>query len=86
MSVCNVGLCPLDVTGAVVDWADFTLIDNPFPTTLGPSACADLVVRFTPTEAGPKTCTLTITSADPDTPVIERTLTANTPWGRARSR
>ena len=80
VSVCNVGPCPLEVTGASVNCADFTLIGNPFPTTLGPSACVDLVVGFTPTEAGFKSCTLTIASDDPDTPVIQRTLTAITPF------
>jgi len=79
ISVCNVGACNLHVTSASVDCPDFTLVNNPFPATVSPDSCLDLVIRFTPTSPGPKSCTLTITSDDPDTPVITLTLTANTP-------
>jgi hypothetical protein len=37
------------------------------------------VVRFAPVLPGKKSCALTITSSDPDTPVVVRTLTARTP-------
>jgi hypothetical protein len=79
ISVCNVGACNLQVSSASVDCADFTLINNPFPATVSPDSCLDLVVAFTPTSAGPKSCTLTIHSDDPDTPVETLDLTANTP-------
>jgi photosystem II stability/assembly factor-like uncharacterized protein len=79
VSVCNVGACNLHVTSASVDCPDFTLVNNPFPATVSPDSCLNLVIRFTPTSPGPKSCTLTITSDDPDTPVITLTLTANTP-------
>jgi photosystem II stability/assembly factor-like uncharacterized protein len=79
ISVCNVGACNLHVTSASVDCPDFTLVNNPFPATVSPDSCLDLVIRFTPTSPGPKSCTLTITSDDPDTPIITLTLTANTP-------
>jgi hypothetical protein len=79
ISVCNVGACNLHVTSASVDCPDFTLVNNPFPATVSPDSCLNLVIRFTPTSPGPKSCTLTITSDDPDTPVITLTLTANTP-------
>lgn len=79
ISVCNVGACNLHVTGASVDCPDFTLVNNPFPATVSPDSCLNLVIRFTPTSPGPHSCTLTITSDDPDTPVIHLTLTANTP-------
>ncbi len=79
VSVCNIGPCPLKVTGASVDCADFTIVANPFPATLGSSVCVDLVVSFTPTTAGQKICTLSIESEDPDSPVVERTLKGNTP-------
>ncbi len=78
VSVCNPGDCDLAVTGAAVNCPDFTLIANPFPATVGPGACLDLVVRFTPTEDGPKSCELGINTNDPDTPLITRTLTART--------
>ncbi len=79
ISVCNVGACNLHVTGASVDCPDFTLVNNPFPATVSPDSCLGLVIRFTPTSPGLKSCTLTITSDDPDTPVINLTVTANTP-------
>jgi hypothetical protein len=79
VSVCNVGPCNLSVTSASINCSDFTLINNSFPATVSPDSCVDLVVRFTPTTAGPKTCDLTIISDDPDTPTV-LTLTAETPF------
>lgn len=79
VSVCNVGACDLHVTSASINCPDFTLVNNPFPATVSHDSCLDLVIRFTPTSAGPKSCTLTINSDDPDTPVINLNLTANTP-------
>jgi len=79
VSVCNVGACNLFVTSVTVDCPDFTLINNPFPAVVSPDSCEDVVVRFTPTSAGPKSCTLTILSDDPDMPEVTRTLTGNTP-------
>jgi hypothetical protein len=81
VSVCNVGPCNLEVTSASVDCPDFTLINNSFPAAVSSDFCIDLVVAFTPTSAGPKSCTLTINSDDPDTPVTTLDLTANTPFG-----
>jgi hypothetical protein len=79
LSVCNTGGCPLSVGSASVGCSDFTLIQNPFPASVAPGACLDLVARFTPALPGAKSCTLTIASNDPDTPVVNRTLTARTP-------
>ena len=79
ISVCNVGACDLHVTGASIDCPDFTLVNNPFPATVSHDSCLNLVIRFTPTSPGPKSCTLTITSDDPNNPVINLTVTANTP-------
>ena len=80
VSVCNVGACDLHVISATINCPDFTIINNPFPATVSHDSCLSLVIRFTPTSAGPKTCTLTITSDDPDTPIVMLTLTANTPF------
>jgi hypothetical protein len=77
--VCNAGSCNLSVSSATIDCPDFTLINNPFPATVSPDSCLDLVIRFTPTSAGSKTCILTIISDDPDAPTVTQTLTANTP-------
>lgn len=79
VAVCNIGQCGLSVLSATVDCADFALLDNPFPATLEGGGCLDLVVQFTPELPGLKTCELTITSDDPDTPIVTRTLTARTP-------
>ena len=79
VSVCNVGACDLHVTGASLSCPDFTLVNNPFPATVSHDSCVDLVIRFTPTSPGPKSCTLTITSDDPNNPVINLTVTGNTP-------
>jgi hypothetical protein len=79
ISVCNVGLCDLRVVSVSVNCPDFTIINNPFPAKVSHDFCVPVIVRFTPTSCGPKTCTLTIISDDPDSPTNTLTLTANTP-------
>lgn len=79
ISVCNVGGCNLDVMSAVIDCADFTIINNPFPAVVSPDFCMPLTIRFTPQSMGMKMCTLTITSDDPDDNPVLLTLTGNTP-------
>lgn len=81
VSVCNVGLCNLGVTSVAFEPAcpDFELINNPFPAPVSPDFCLGVVIRFTPTSAGPKSCSLVIRSDDPDTPVVTLPVTANTP-------
>jgi hypothetical protein len=81
VNVCNVGKCNLNVISAAFDppCPDFTLINNPFPAPVSPDFCAPLTIRFTPTSSGAKSCTLKITTDDPDTPIINLTVTGNTP-------
>jgi len=81
ISVCNTGACDLHVTSVAFSPAcpDFTLINNPFPATVSHDSCLDVVIRFTPTSAGPKSCTLAIMGDDPNTPLKTLTVTANTP-------
>ena len=79
LAVCNIGPCPLAVSGATIGCPDFSLVANPLPATLAAGACLDLEVAFTPTLPGPRTCPLQIASNDPDTPVVARTLSARTP-------
>src|SRR5262249_55210983 len=79
VTVCNSGPCPLQVFSATIDCADFSLIANPLPASLEAGACLDLTVGFTPLLPGRKTCHLTVASADPDMPLVSRTLTAPTP-------
>lgn len=80
-SVCNVGACNLSVLGAVFEppCPDFQLINRWFPATVSPDFCMDLIVRFTPTSVGPKSCNLVIQTNDPDTPFRQALVTANTP-------
>jgi hypothetical protein len=79
ISVCNVGACNLSVISATSSCADFTVVDTPFPAPVSKDFCMPIVVRFTPTSPGPKSCTLTITTDDPDTPVRTVPLTGETP-------
>lgn len=80
LTICNTASCDLPVTDVSLgNCPDFKLIDNPFPASVGRDSCRNLTLRFTPVSAGPKLCTLTIKNADPDTPVIKKEVTANTP-------
>lgn len=80
--ICNVGACDLEVTSVAFDppCPDFTLVNSPFPATVSPDFCLPFVVRFTPTSAGPKVCTLVIESNDPDDDEISVEVTAETPF------
>lgn len=82
IKVCNIGTaCTLNVTSMAFEPAcsDFTLVNSPFPALVSHDSCLDVAIRFTPTSVGPKSCTLVIRSDDPTTPVVTRTVTANTP-------
>jgi hypothetical protein len=89
ISVCNVGKCDLNVTDVLLkkdvllteDCLDFTLVQatNPFPAPVSPDSCENVVIQFTPTSVGPKTCYLAIFTDDPDTPMKKLLVTANTP-------
>jgi hypothetical protein len=79
IDVCNVGACNLSVISATSNCADFTVVDTPFPAPVSKDFCMPITVRFTPTSTGPKSCTLTITTDDPQTPIITRPLTGDTP-------
>ena len=82
IKVNNIGtLCTLNVTSVAFEPActEFTLVNNPFPAMVSHDSGLDVVIRFTPTSAGPKSCTLVIRSDDPNNPVVTRTVTANAP-------
>jgi len=88
VNICNVATaCNLNVTNVRLaanpdgtgSCSDFTLVNNPFPTPVSHDSCLDLVIRFTPTSAGPKQCTLVVESDDPQTPSVKTLVTANTP-------
>jgi len=84
LKINNTGTCNLDVASAVISCPDFTLV-NPaeFPATISADSSLDVGVNFTPTSAGPKACTLTINSDDPNNPVVVIPLNATTPMGTA---
>jgi hypothetical protein len=82
--VCNLpvaGTCQLNVTNVSLNAGckDFTIISNPFPEYLGAEVCGNVVVQFTPTSDGTKTCNLIVTSSDPATPIDVVPLTGTTP-------
>jgi hypothetical protein len=88
VSVCNTGLCTLHVSSAFLsapgapnlpDCADFTIVNNPFPSDVSHDFCMPLTVRFTPSSPGPKSCDLVIVSDDPDEGTVIMTVTATTP-------
>lgn len=79
LEICNRGGCPLEVTAASIDCADFTLIDSPVPTSLTPGSCTRLTVGFEPVLPGPKRCTLTVSSNDPASPSVSRELSGHSP-------
>ena len=79
ISVCNVGACNLSVISVTSSCADFTVVNTPFPAPVSKDFCMPIVVRFTPTSPGPKNCTLTITTDDPDSPVRTVPLSGDTP-------
>ena len=86
ITIDNVGTCNLNVTSAVISCPDFTLVNPPaFPLPISPDSGVGLTVAFTPTSAGPKSCTLTITSDSGGTPGSTTTvpLTGNTALGSA---
>ncbi|MGB5987881.1 MAG: choice-of-anchor D domain-containing protein [Desulfobacterales bacterium] len=79
ISVCNIGKCDLTFSAASIGCPDFTLVSDPTPATVLPGACLDVVVAFTPTLPGLRSCELTLTSNDPINPMVTRTLMARTP-------
>ncbi len=48
--------------------ATFKIVSNPFPATVRPGSGLGVLIRFTPTCAGPKCCELVIESDDPALP------------------
>ncbi len=82
--VCNLpvaGTCQLNVMNVSLSpgCKDFTIESNPFPEYLGAEACGNVVVQFTPTSDGTKTCNLIVSSSDPATPLDVVPLTGTTP-------
>ena len=73
IAVCNVGDCDLHVTKVAFEHKSrhWRLVHNPFPATLHPGSCLNVVIRYLATQKEPRPCELVITSDDPLTPVRE---------------
>ncbi|MRG58023.1 choice-of-anchor D domain-containing protein [Phyllobacterium sp. SYP-B3895] len=71
IAICNIGECNLHVTGVGFKRKSrhWKLINNPFPATLHPGSCLNVLIRYKATEKCPRACELIITSDDPLTPV-----------------
>jgi hypothetical protein len=84
IAICNVGECRLNVTGAKFKRKNrhWKLINNPFPASLAPGSCLNLVIRYKATEQCPRSQDLILTSDDPVTPIKELPVSAYTVWDR----
>ena len=83
ISICNVGDCKLHVMSVAFKRKSkhWKLVNNPFPATLQPGSCLDILIRYKATEKCPRCCELVITSDDPDTPIKTLDVMAYTVWG-----
>ncbi len=82
IAICNIGDCKLHVTSVAFKRKSrhWRLINNPFPATLHPGSCLNVLIRYKATEKCPRCCELVITSDDPDNPVITLDVMAYTIW------
>ena len=83
IAICNTGDCKLHVTRVAFrrKTKHWRLVNNPFPATLHPGSCLNLVIRYKADERCPRCCELVITSDDPTMPVKILELLAFTIWG-----
>ena len=88
IAICNVGECLLKVLSVKFKRKNhhWKLINNPFPATLQPGTCLNLVIRYKATERCPRSQDLVITTNDPGMPVKELEVTAFTIWDRCGCR
>lgn len=86
IAICNSGECPLHVSS--VDFSRETdhwrLVNSPFPATLQPGSCLDVLIRYKATEKCPRCVELLIHSDDPKMPVRRMDLMAYTVWPHSR--
>ncbi|RMF88735.1 MAG: choice-of-anchor D domain-containing protein, partial [Nitrospinota bacterium] len=75
-TISNVGTENLTVTGLSLSGTDFSLSGAPStPFTVAAGASVNISIVYAPTDGGPDSGTLTITSDDPDEPTVPVTLT-----------
>ena len=76
INVCNTGTCALSVTSAVPSCSDFTVVNNPFPASVGAGECIPVTVKYTPQSLGAHSCNLAVATSAGDRNIP---LTATTP-------
>jgi len=79
LNVCNTGKEDLKVESITSSDPQFTVTtpSSGYPVIVSPDFCFPFQVTFTPTSAGAKSSTLTITSNDPDNPSVTLQATGN---------
>jgi hypothetical protein len=82
IAICNVGDCDLHVTSVRFKRRSkhWKLLHNPFPATVHPGSCLDVVIRYRATERCPRCCELIIESDDPSMNVRILEVLAYTIW------
>ncbi|MBI2877784.1 MAG: choice-of-anchor D domain-containing protein [Candidatus Tectomicrobia bacterium] len=75
--VINRGMADLTVTAISFDTGEFSLVSGTLPFTLVPGESRLLMVRFLPTNEGPKQATMTLRSNDLDQPEATLPLSGN---------
>jgi len=82
LSICNVGACALYVAEVELKRhrRPFRLLHNPFPATLHPGSCLDVVIEYHAVERVARVRELVITSDDPTDPVRCVDVVAWTDW------
>lgn len=86
ITICNTGKCPLHVSEVALSRKSkhWRLVNNPFPATLHPGSCLNLLIRYKATEKCPKCIELIIKSDDPEARVKTLDLMAYTVWPHSR--
>jgi hypothetical protein len=71
VSICNTGACNLHVTDVRLKHRrrQFRLVHNPFPATVAPGSCLNVVIRFKATCDWKNETHLIVVSDDQDTPI-----------------
>lgn len=83
LTICNTGDCNLHVKHVHFKRRrrHYRLINNPFPATIRPGSCLDLVIQYKATERISRGCELIIRCDDPHHPVRRIEVFGYTVWG-----
>lgn len=86
IAICNTGKCALHVSEATLSRQSkhWRLVNNPFPASLAPGSCLDLLIRYKATEKCPKGIALIIRSDDPQMREKTLDLMAYTVWPHSK--